>query len=341
MLAPYNTDVAVLILFFNRPEYLRQVFQQVRQARPSRLFLYQDGPRGERDMAGIMACRAVVADDQIDWQCDVQRLYQERNYGCDPSEYLSQKWAFSHVDKCIVLEDDDVPSLSFFPFCKELLDRYADDPRIWMISGFNTDEQTTDTPYDYFFTQTFSIWGWASWRRVIDQWQPDYAFLDDEHAVRRLESLVKARRYRSDFLTMCRNHRATGKEYYESIFWASMLLNNGLAIMPSRNLITNLGLTSDSTHFSGSMQTTPRAYRRIFTMQRHELQFPLRHPRYIIENTGYKERLYRVNAWGHPWLKVARSLEELMLNLRYGNFSIIAKALRRRIRKWMGKERHA
>ena len=41
-LPPYEVDVAVLILFFNRPEQLGKVFEQVRKARPSRLFLYQD-----------------------------------------------------------------------------------------------------------------------------------------------------------------------------------------------------------------------------------------------------------------------------------------------------------
>ena len=213
---PAKIDVSVLILFFNRPEQLRQVFEQVRQARPARLFLYQDGPRGERDMAGIEACRKVV--EQIDWECEVHRKYQERNYGCDPSEYLSQKWAFSMTDKCIVLEDDDVPSQSFFPFCKELLDRYEDDPRVAMICGFNEDEVTPHCSDSYFFTSIFAIWGWASWRRVIDQWEGDYAFLDDKENMKRLEELSRQRRYRKDFIPMCRNHRATGKEYYESIF---------------------------------------------------------------------------------------------------------------------------
>ena len=96
---PSLVDVPVLILFFNRPQQLSQVFEQVRKARPSKLFLYQDGPRGERDLPGIKACREVV--DQIDWECEVHRKYQEKNYGCDPSEYISQKWAFSMVDKCI------------------------------------------------------------------------------------------------------------------------------------------------------------------------------------------------------------------------------------------------
>ena len=335
---PFKTDISVLILFFNRPDHLAKVFEEVRKARPARLFLYQDGPRGERDLAGIEACRKVVAD--IDWECEVHRKYQERNFGCDPSEYLSQKWAFSLTDKCIVLEDDDVPSQSFFPFCKELLDRYEHDERVTMISGFNEDEVTPDVPDSYFFTSVFSIWGWASWRRVIDRWEGDYAFLDDEYAMRQLENLVKQRRDRSDFLPMCRQHRETCKEYYESIFWASNLLHSGLAIMPTRNMINNLGLSADSTHFSGSLQTTPRGYRRIFTMQRHETEFPLRHPKYMIENVAYKERVYKTNAWGHPWVKVGRSIEELWLNLRHGQFGNIWQALRRRIRKITGKEKH-
>ena len=223
---PYKTDVAVLILFFNRPDHLRRVFDEVRKARPSKLFLYQDGPRGERDMPGIEACRRVVED--IDWQCEVHRKYQERNFGCDPSEYISQKWAFSIVDRCIVLEDDDVPSQSFFPFCKEMLDRYADDERVWMIAGFNPEEQV-NSPYDYLFTSVFSIWGWASWRRVINTWDPTYACLDDPDAKRQLDAVMRQRRYCLDTLRACYDHRASGKEYYETIFWTSMVMNSGLA----------------------------------------------------------------------------------------------------------------
>ncbi len=51
-----------------------------------------------------------------------------------------------------------------------MLDKYEQDTRITMIAGFNNEEITPDVPYDYFFASTFSIWGWASWKRVIDQW---------------------------------------------------------------------------------------------------------------------------------------------------------------------------
>lgn len=337
-LQPYKTDVAVLILFFNRPDHLRRVFDEVRRARPSRLFLYQDGPRGERDMAGIEACRRVVAD--IDWECDVRRMFQERNYGCDPSEYISQKWAFSMADRCIVLEDDDVPSQSFFTFCKEMLDRYADDERVWMVAGFNPEEQLEGCPYDYIFTSVFSIWGWASWRRVIDKWDPGYDFLDDADAMRQLNAVMRQRRYCRDTLRACYDHRASGKEYYETIFWASMVMNSGLAVMPARNLINNLGATDGSTHYTGSLQTMPRRLRRLFTMRRFEFDAPLRHPRYVIEDVDFKERVYRTYAYGHPWIKAGRSFEELWLNLRYGNFKIIWNAMTKRVAKILGKDRH-
>lgn len=332
---PALVDVAVLILFFNRPKQLSQVFEQVKKARPSKLFLYQDGPRGEKDMAGIEACRKVVAD--VDWECEVKTLYQEKNFGCDPSEFISQKWAFSNVDKCVVLEDDDVPAVSFFRFCKEMLDKYENDTRISMIAGFNNEEITPNIPYDYFFATTFSIWGWASWKRVVDQWDEHYTFLDDEVNMRQLENLIKTRNYRDDFIPMCRRHRQHGKAFYETIFHSCILFNSGLSIVPTRNMINNLGATADSTHFAGSLYTMPKGYRRIFTMARHELNFPLRHPRYVIENTAYKESVYKIMGWRHPWIKIARSFEELFLNLRYGNFKFIFQSVLNRIDKWRGK----
>lgn len=241
------------------------------------------------------------------------------------------------VDKCIVLEDDDVPSQSFFPFCKEMLDRYEHDNRVWLISGFNEDEVSADVPDDYFFTSTFSIWGWASWRRVIDTWDGTYSFLDDPNAVKLLNDIIRQRKYRKSMMDLTRKHKASGIPYYETIFWASMMLNNGLAIMPKRNLINNIGLTADSTHYSASEKTTPRGLRKIFTMKRFELQFPLKHPRYVIDNVAYKERFYRHSAWGHPWIKLGRSLEELFLNLRYGNFRVIGKAITNRLHKIIGR----
>ena len=272
---PAKTDIAVLLLFFTRSDTFAQVFEAVRQARPSKLFLYQDGPRGEQDMAGIMACREIVSDAHIDWECEVHRQYLEHNQGCDPSGFRSHQWAFSLADKVIVLEDDVVPAQSFFPFCKEMLDRYEHDERISMIAGFNIDEVTPDCQDSYFFTTAFSIWGWASWRRVAERWDPTYGFMHDPKKRLKLETVAKERHLRSDMLQMFHDHSQSGKEYFETIYWADMLLHDAMTIMPQQNQISNIGLMADSTHFSADLKTTPHRLRRIFTMQRHELTFPL------------------------------------------------------------------
>ena len=112
----WEIDVAVLCIFFARPEQFRQSFAAVKKAKPKILLLWQDGPRNENDMDKILECRRIAED--IDWDCTVYKNYHEKNMGCDPSTFLSHKWAFSIVDKCIILEDDVIPAQYFFPFCK-------------------------------------------------------------------------------------------------------------------------------------------------------------------------------------------------------------------------------
>ena len=335
----YNVDVSVLLLFHVRADHFARVWEQVRRARPARLFLYQDGPRGERATERITACRELVEDGQIDWECEVHRLYQERNYGCDPSEFMAQRWAFSMTDKCVVLEDDDVPSLTFFSFCKELLDMYEHDERVTMIAGFNTDEQTASKGGEgasYFFSRAFSIWGWASWARVVNAWDGGYGFVHDGAQWDLLCEKSRLYRQRSEMLGLCRAHAESGVEHYETIFWAYMMLHDGLAVFPRVNMINNIGLDGGA-HYATRLDLMPRRLRRQFEMGRYDVEFPLVHPDGVVEEPGYQQRWYLLNGWNNPWRKVAYSMEELWLNLRHGNFGLILRAVGNRIVKtWRG-----
>jgi hypothetical protein len=327
------------MLFHARADHFSQVWAEVKKARPARLFLYQDGPRpNSNDMQGIMECRELVKDENIDWQCDVHRLYQEKNYGCDPSGFMSQRWAFSQTDKCIVLEDDVVPSQSFFPFCKELLDRYEDDEKITMIAGFMTEpslHKDTENSPSYFFSRAFSIWGWASWARVVNNWDGNYGFVRSPEQFAQLGEKVALYHQRNDMLALCRQHAATGKEFFETIFWSYMMLHDGLAIFPSVNMINNIGLEG-GTHYSTQLHLIPARLRRQFTMPRHEVSFPLVHPAEVRENPRYQQLWYLRNAWNNPWRKVQYSIEELWLNLKAGNVTNIVQSIRNRIKKTIG-----
>lgn len=335
-LLPAENDVAVLLLFFTRTEPLRRTFEVIRQARPARLFLYQDGPRNEAEAAKVEAARSIVADEQIDWQCDVHRNYHETNQGLWTSAYDSQRWAFSLDDKCIVLEEDSTPATSFIRFCTELLDRYEHDLRIGMIAGFNHEEQTA-SPYDYLFTTMMPVWGWASWRRVVEGWDSSYSVVDDEFNMRQLEALSRRECGWKDMPKMMRKHKKAGKPVYETVLWSYLALHSCLTIVPTRNMIHNSAVSADSVHYQSGLKTLPRRVQRLLTMPAHDVTFPLRHPPLIIEDVEYKQRVFRVMAWEHPWVKIGRSMEELCPNLRYGSVRNIWQSAVRRVKILTGR----
>lgn len=285
-------DIAVLLIFFCREKPFRQVFDAVKQARPTRLYLYQDGPRknNQLDIDGCKKCREIAED--IDWDCKIYRLYQVENQGCDPSEFIAQKWMFETEEMGIVLEDDDVASQSFFRFCKELLEYYKDDNRIQMICGMNNFDINTKINSSYFFSKKGSIWGWASWKRVIDGWDETYSWLNNKEALRLLKCNLKKEEYVS-FIKTCKRHRASGRAHYESINGASMYLENRVNIVPKYNMITNVGIDAVSTHSVSDIRMHPTEIQKLFWKKRNEINFPLKHPQYLLIDQEYDIKYHK------------------------------------------------
>lgn len=268
-------DVAVLLEFFNRPSTFNKVFEQVRIARPTTLLLYQDGPReGRGDEERIAQCRAIA--ESVDWPCTVHRKYQEKNVGCDPSGFIAQSWAFSIVEKCIILEDDCVPCQSFFPFCKELLDKYENDDRINIICGMNNTGVTERIADDYLFTIKGSIWGWASWRRVAKTWDPDYTWLDDPETLKRMKEFYHNDIEFDDIVERTHQRRATGKAYFEYILGPAAWRDRRYNIVPKYNLISNYGPDEGGTHCGAGIENLPKYVQKLFFMKTYEYHFPLK-----------------------------------------------------------------
>ena len=303
---PYDVDVSVLCVFWTRAEHFEKVFAQVKKARPSRLFLYQDGPRqgNERDVENIRRCRAIAED--IDWECQVYRNYQESNVGCDPSMYNAITWMFSHTDKGIILEDDIVASVSFFRFCKELLGKYENDTRIFKIAGMNHLTTYNEDYADYFFSRRTCIWGWATWKRVVDLFDTEYRFMEDSYAKKLMREQVTAF---DEKMETCRWHRDSGKNYFETILWGATFTKNMIDIIASRCLTTNIGIGSDGTHGAGTLDVIPKGLRQVYYKQLYELDFPLRHPPYVIPDLDYERKVCRILGDGHPWVRFWRGIE--------------------------------
>ena len=283
-------DVAVLILFFNRPDHVARVFEQVRLARPSKLYLYQDGARPNRpdDIENVKKCREAVSN--IDWECEVHYNYQEKNYGCDPSEYLAQKWMFEMEEMGIVLEDDDVPSQSFFLYCKELLEKYKSDDRVNMICGMNNTGVSKHIKDSYLFTCKGSIWGWASWKRVIDTWDDSYSWLNDIAKLEKIKKQMKPKEYER-FIANATRHAESGRAHYESINAAFMYLHDRLNIVPKYNMISNIGIGLESTHSTDDIRLLPKKTQKLMFMKTYEIDFPLSHPSQIERDFKFENKM--------------------------------------------------
>lgn len=324
----WKVDVPVLLIFFVRDGVLNKTFESIRQARPSTLLLWQDGPRPNRpdDLEGCEKCRKIVGN--IDWDCKVYTNYHEENMGCDPSTFLAQKWAFSIVDKCIVLEDDMVANQSFFIFCKELLDKYENDERVNHICGVNFLESSVSCPDDYLFTYS-GTGAWASWRRVANGWDEHYSFLDEYYYLKQLKL-----RFGKTFNTTYKvalNRREQNKAFWETILGFNCKLNNRLVIIPRVNMVSNIGITENATHGT-DIRLMPKRIQNCFNMENRELQFPLRHPKYIVANEEYMSELYKLRGFGHPFIHFLGKLEYILRCIYYREFGRLYKTIIERIK---------
>src|SRR4051812_24867462 len=138
-------------MVFNRPDLTERVFQAIRAARPKRLLVVADGPRNDAERERCDATRAVI---KVDWDCELETNYSDANLGCKRRVGSGISWVFERCEDAIILEDDTLPSPSFFPFCQELLRRYRDDERVMCICGMNlVPEPKARGPETYYFSR--------------------------------------------------------------------------------------------------------------------------------------------------------------------------------------------
>ena len=242
-------EVPVLFLTFNRLDTAKQVFGQIKKQQPAKLFFASDGPRatvpGEKEK--VEEVRNWVLS-QIDWNCDLKTLFREENIGCDKAVSSAITWFFDNVEYGIILEDDCMPSDSFFVYCETLLKKYGDDPRIMHIAGNNPLEICEAEIASYFFSKIQQCWGWASWSRA---WKYFH------FTITNTDEFCKSKQFKKVF------RHSTERAYWKRVFyeaskhqlnswdyqWAyAILKNNGFCINPCKNLVSNLGFSADALH---------------------------------------------------------------------------------------------
>jgi len=280
-----TTDVPVLLMSFNRPEKTRRMFEAVRAAAPRRLFIAADGPRPgyPDDLDRCARTRGVF--DGIDWPCEVRTRFQDRNLGCKLGVGTAIDWFMSEVDAGIIVEDDCVPTLDFFRFCAELLERYRDAPEVMMIGGHNPLGAWDGGDASYVFSRTSPIWGWATWRRAWAHYDPAMARWADPRA----REAVRARMPRTEFRITSQRFDLVYEQRRDSwgFAWAfAMLIAGGVSVMPARNLVANIGFDDEATH-------TKLRWSKEANVPTHPLAFPLAHPSSTAPDGDFERALFR------------------------------------------------
>ncbi len=117
----------VLFIVFNRPDTTLKVFESIRKAKPKKLYIACDGPRdsNDADVEKIKKVREICKG--IDWTCELKTRFRKKNLGCKYAVSSAINWFFENEEEGIILEDDTLPSNSFFEFCSYFLDYYRDE----------------------------------------------------------------------------------------------------------------------------------------------------------------------------------------------------------------------
>lgn len=147
------------------------------------------------------------------------------------------------------MEDDCIPSPSFFLYCQELLDKYKVDQRIWCISGSNFLQGTMSIESSYYFSRYSHCWGWATWADRWSHYDSDLAAWPDLRNSPYFASQFKypsEARYWSDIFDSLYFHSYPDSWAYRWFF--TCLVNSGLTVLPRVNLVENIGFGNDATH---------------------------------------------------------------------------------------------
>ncbi len=267
-------DTPILFIIYNRPDVTEKVFEKIREIKPKKIYVVADGPKDKYDHKLCLQTRDKI---KIDWKCDKKYLFREKNLGCKLNVSGAISWVLVKEKKIIILEDDTLPNLTFFPFCEELLEKYENNKQIFSITGVNWQNGRKRGKGSYYFSCYPGIWGWATWR---DRWEKfDVNLSDLEKRVQTkfldyLTDLEEEKRFHLNNLFKTKNKEIDSWGFgWHFTFYK----NKAFCVVPNFNLISNIGFDNRATHTKQSNSWKAN-------QSTEKIKFPLIHPKKIIRN---------------------------------------------------------
>jgi len=241
------SELAPIVLFvYNRPRHARltvEALQKNRLASESELYVYADGPRGESDRQQVEEVRDYLGG--VDGFARVTMIKREHNMGLANSIISGVSDILDRYNRVIVLEDDMVTSPHFLRYMNGALELYEHEE--WVISVHGYVYPAQESLPETFFLKGADCWGWGTWKRGWNQFEPDGAKLYRELKDRRLEQRFDLNGS-YDYTQMLKD-QISGKNDSWAIRWyASALLNDRLTLYPGRSLVQNIGTDKSGVH---------------------------------------------------------------------------------------------
>jgi hypothetical protein len=275
---PFQTPVTFIV--FNRPETTKKVFDCIREMRPSSLFIIADAPRDDHPEDKAKCAEVMdIINRGIDWECDVKTNISETNQGLKQRISSGLSWVFENVDRTIILEDDCIPDLSFFPYCEELLKKYENDTRIMSISGDNFQYGNIPCPHSYYFSRYMHCWGWATWKRAWDLYDIEMKSWPELKEDRWLDYIITDTTERIYWEFIFDKVYSGEINTWDYPFVFSMWKQRGLSIIPCTNLVSNIGFGENATNTSDASGNNILA-----NMDTGKIELPLSHPENMVRN---------------------------------------------------------
>ena len=273
----------VLFIVFNRFDTAQKVFEQIRIAKPPRLYIASDGAREnvENEKAIVENIRKWILEN-IDWDCEVKTLFREENLGCDINISKAISTFFENETDGIILEDDCLPSQSFFKYCEMALDKYKNDKHIWHIGGSNSKNIHLSDNTDIVYTSKCMLcWGWATW---ADRWKYFNSDLNNYNIqnIRNTFDKISWQIYWLRILYRCLSNQLNTWDYQ----WAlNIMEHGGICLYPCKNLIKNIGF--DGTHYRGKKKSKLLSSQQNFEIENINL------PDKIVYNRKYDDLIFK------------------------------------------------
>ena len=281
----------VLFLVFNRPEQTARVFEAIRAAKPERLYVAADGPRSDRSGEAHRCDQVRAIATAVDWPCQLQTLMRSENLGCGAAVSGAIDWIFTREEEAIILEDDCLPDLTFFEYCTLMLARFHGDQRVGQVCGFNLLPGASPPSSDYFPSHFGWCWGWATWRRAWKSFDP---CMESWNRLKR-NGLHRQHPFYRERVRLFDLESNLGLVNTWDYQWHYALASQGmLSLVPSVNLVRNIGFTADATH---TVDPDPFRSR---SAEALVVNSGLRHPEFMLASPAYEQALIRA-AHPSPW----------------------------------------